>query len=55
MLGLLGLGPVREKPQTQAQRQLQVRLELVLGPQLQVRLELQVRLVRRELLEVRER
>ena len=36
MLGLLGLGPVREKPQTQAQRQLQVRL---------VRL---VRLTRRE-------
>ena len=26
MLGLLGLGPVREKPQAQAQRQLQVRL-----------------------------
>ena len=64
MLGLLGLGPVREKPQAQAQRQLQVRLVQLTRRVLLVQREpqaLQVLLglrVRRELqvrLEVRER
>ena len=46
MLGLLGLGPVREKPQAQAQRQLQVRL---------VQLTRRVLLVQREPQELRVR
>ena len=49
MLGLLGLGPVREKPQTQAQRQLQVRLVRL------TRREPQGLLVLQEQWEVRER
>ena len=58
MLGLLGLGPVREKPQAQAQRQLQVRLVRLTRREPQAQQEPQVLLglrVRRELLEVRER
>ena len=61
MLGLLGLGPVREKPQTQAQRQLQVRLVRLTRREPQEQQELRVQLVQREqlapreLLEVRER
>ena len=43
MLGLLGLGPVREKPQAQAQRQLQVRLVRLTRREPQEQLEQRVR------------